>query len=129
MARPGAAGPAAGISAANDHEATASATMTPTTSSALLASATAMPPAMVPIRMARNVAPSTSALPAGSSAVCELLGQDAVFHRAEQRRDHAEQAERHEQDRHRVQEEAGRGERGDGNLGELDPLARRSALS
>ena len=43
--------------------------------SGLLASATAMPPAMVPIRMARKVAPSTSALPAGSSAVSSFSGR------------------------------------------------------
>ena len=75
MTRPGAAGPAVGISWANDHEATASARMMPTTISALPAVATAMPPAMVPIRIARNVAPSTRALPAGSSAVCSFSGR------------------------------------------------------
>ncbi len=50
----------------------------------------------------------------------ELLRQDAVLHRPEQRRDHAEQRERHEQDRHRVQVEADGCKRGDGNLGKLD---------
>ena len=34
-----------------------------------------MPPAMVPMRIARNVAPSTSALPAGSSAVSSFSGR------------------------------------------------------
>ncbi len=53
----------------------------------------------VPSRMAMKVAPSTSALPAGSSERCEMVGQDAVFDRAEQRADHAEQEQRDEQDR------------------------------
>ncbi len=30
-------------------------------------------------------------------ALAQLIGKDAVFHRAEQRRQHAEQEERHEQ--------------------------------
>ena len=48
--------------------------MTATTNSAPLASATATPPAMVPMRIARKVAPSTSALPAESSAVASFSG-------------------------------------------------------
>ena len=79
MARPGAAGPATGMSWANAQEATASAMMTATTSSGLLASATAMPPAMVPMRIARKVAPSTSALPADSSAVSSFSGSMPYF--------------------------------------------------
>src|SRR6185437_16587200 len=50
----------------------------------------------------------------------ELLGQHAVFHRAEQRGDDAEQGERDEQDGHRVQEEADGGEAGDRDFRELD---------
>ena len=38
-----------------------------------------------------KVAPSTSALPAGSSERGEMVGQDAVLDRAEQRADDAEQ--------------------------------------
>jgi hypothetical protein len=75
MARPGAAGPATGMVRARAQEATASATMMPATSSGVPALFTATPPAMVPARMARNVAPSTSALPAGSSAVLSFSGR------------------------------------------------------
>ena len=53
---------------------------------------------MVPSRIAMKVAPSTSALPAGSSDRARMVGQDAVFDRPEQRGDHAEQEQRHEQD-------------------------------
>ncbi len=74
MARSGAAAPSLGISRANSHDETASMPITSTTMLALCASATAMPPAMVPIRMARKVAPSTSALPADSSAVSSFSG-------------------------------------------------------
>ena len=85
------------------------------------APATNRPPAMVPIRIAMKVAPSTSALPVASSPTCELVGQDGVFHRAEQRGDDAEQAERHEQQRDRMQEEAGGRKAGGEYLGELQP--------
>ena len=68
----------------------------------------ASPPTMVPSRMAMKVAPSTSALPAGSSERCEMVGQDAVFDRAEQRRDHAEQEQREEQHRDGVHGESRR---------------------
>ena len=50
----------------------------------------AMPPAMVPSRIAMKVAPSTSALPVGNSRRLQMIGQDAVFDRPEQRADHAE---------------------------------------
>ena len=46
-----------------------------------------------------NVPPSTSALPAGSSRRVEMIGKDAVFDRAEQRGDHAEQKQGEEQQR------------------------------
>ncbi len=63
---------------------------------------------MVPSRMAMKVAPSTSALPAGSSRAGEVVGQDAVFDRTEQRGDHAEQEQGDEQDGDRMQPEAER---------------------
>ena len=106
MARPGAAGPAAGMARANAQDATASARMTTTTSSGLLASATAMPPAMVPIEDGEEGRAFDQRVAGGQLGGLELLRQHAVFHRPEQRGDDAEQPERHEQDRHRVQEEA-----------------------
>ena len=121
MARPGAAGPATGMSWANAQEATASAMMMPTTTSAPLASATAMPPAMVPMRMARKVAPSTSALPADSSAVSSFSGSMPYFRGPNSAAMTPKQPQRHEQDRHRVPEEADRGQPGDWDLGEPDP--------
>ena len=45
----------------------------------------ARPPTMVPVRMAMKVAPSTSALAAGNSSRAQMIGQDAVFDRPEQR--------------------------------------------
>ena len=83
--------------------------------------ATNRPPAMVPIRIAMKVAPSTSALPVASSPTVELVGQHRVFHRAEQRRDDAEQRQRHEQQRDRMQEEAGGRKAGGEDLGEFQP--------
>ncbi len=79
MARSGAAGPAAGIARANSQDATASARISRTMTSALWACATATPPAIVPARMARKVAPSTRALPAGSSAVASFSGRMPYF--------------------------------------------------
>ena len=51
----------------------------------------------------------------------ELVGKYRVFHRAEQRGDHAEQAEGDEQQRNGMQEEAAGGEGGGENLGEFQP--------
>jgi hypothetical protein len=52
----------------------------------------------------------------------QMVGQDAVFDRPEQGRDHAEQAERDEQHRHGMQDEAEDSDRRCANLGELQPL-------
>ncbi len=57
----------------------------------------AMPARMVPSRMARKVPPSISALPAGNSVAGQMVGQDAVFDRAEQSRQRPEQKQRDEQ--------------------------------
>ncbi len=56
-----------------------------------------------------KVAPSTSAVAGCELTELELVRQHGVFHRAEQGGDGAEQRERREQQRHRVQEEAGGG--------------------
>ena len=121
MTRPGAAGPATGMRWANAQEATASAMITPTTSSALLASATAMPPAMVPMRIARKVAPSTSALPAASSAVSSFSGRMPYFSGPNSAAMTPKRPSADEQDWHRVPEEADRRQAGDRDLGEPDP--------
>ena len=53
----------------------------------------------------------------------QMVGQDAVLDRAEQRRDHAEQEQRDEQDRStECEPEADDRDRGDRDLGELDAL-------
>ena len=75
MARPGAAGPAAGISGRTPGGECQRQDDDRRRSGRLAGAATAMPPAMVPIRIARNVAPSTRALPAGSSAVASFSGR------------------------------------------------------
>ena len=54
-------------------------------------SAEARPPTIVPPRMAAKVAASIQALARGQFLALEMIGQDAVFDRAEQRRDDAEQ--------------------------------------
>ena len=51
-----------------------------------------------------------------------MIGQDAVFDRPEQRAQHAVAAERHEQNRHRMQRIAGKRQAGDKNLDEFDDL-------
>ncbi len=52
----------------------------------------------------------------------EVVGQDAVFDRTEQRGDDAEQEQGDEQQRHRMQAEAEDGDDGDADLRELEPL-------
>ena len=52
----------------------------------------------------------------------QVVGQDAVFDRAEQRRDHAEQEQRDEHDRDRVQPEADDAEGRDRDFAELHAL-------
>ena len=52
----------------------------------------------------------------------EMVGQDAVFDRAEQRGDGPEQEHGEEQKSQRMESEAGDSDRGDGDLGELEPL-------
>ena len=77
----------------------------------------ASPATIVPIRMAMNVAPSTSALPAAVLRA-QMIGQDAVFDRAEQRGNHAERNTR-EQNGDRMKRKAGHRQRGDGDLDQL----------
>ncbi len=55
-------------------------------------------------------------------ALAELIGKDAVFHRAEECRQHAEQEEGHEQQGDGVPEDAGRRERRGPHLGKLHAL-------
>src|SRR6185503_797385 len=52
----------------------------------------------------------------------QMIGQDAVFERPEQRRQHAEAGERREQNRQRGARIADDGDGGDEDLGELQPL-------
>ena len=79
----------------------------------------AKPATMVPIRMAMNVPPSTSALPAGQFFALQMIGQDAVFDRAEQRGDHAVEKDREEQHGDRVKREADHRHDGDGDFEQL----------
>ena len=51
----------------------------------------------------------------------EMVGQDAVFDRAEQRRDDAEQRQRHEQHRHGIEQKPTTDRAGREDLGELQP--------
>ena len=52
----------------------------------------------------------------------QMIGQDAVFDRAEQRRDGAEQEYRDKQQDERMKGEARNGKPGDDDLAELQPL-------
>ena len=56
------------------------------------------------------------------SGAGEMVGEDAVLDGAEQRGDHAEEKQREEQQRHRVQAEADDGDDRDADLGKLEPL-------
>ncbi|CDX61376.1 hypothetical protein MPL1032_390012 [Mesorhizobium plurifarium] len=57
----------------------------------------------------------------GQFLALEMIGQDAVFDRSEQRRDDAEHQERRHQHRDRGQRDADDGEAGRGDLGEFQP--------
>ena len=79
----------------------------------LLSPLAAMPAVMVPIRIARKVPPSISALPAGQLFAGKVVGQDAVFDRPEQRGERAEQKQRDEKQKERMECKTGDSERGD----------------
>jgi hypothetical protein len=68
--------------------------------------------------IAMKVAPSTRALACGRSS----RGRWSVCHRAEQRRERAEGKQRHEQDRHALEQEADDGNHRGAKFGQLDPL-------
>ena len=76
---------------------------------------------MVPIRIAMKVAPSTSALPVASSPTESWSGRIAYFTGPNSAATTPNSAERHEQQRDRVQEEAGGGKAGGEDLGEFQP--------
>ena len=65
-----------------------------TTAGPVPGTATRTPPRMVPTRIARNVPSSTRALPRHQLGLGEVLRQDAVLDRAEERRVHAHHEER-----------------------------------
>ena len=58
----------------------------------------------------------------GQFVATQMVGQDAVFHRPEQRAENAEAGERGEHQRQRRQQETGGGQTGDENLDEFQPL-------
>ena len=61
--------------------------------------ATSTPPRIVPTRMATNVNPLDQRVAADQLVLAQELRQDAVLHRPEERRVHAHQEQRAEQDR------------------------------
>jgi len=69
----------------------------------------AMPPAMVPVRMATSGA-FDQRVGRPATARAEMIGQDAVFERAEQRGNHAETGKRDKQEGHRATRIADDGE-------------------
>ena len=120
--RSGAPSPVRGMNRLDPQHSSANTIISPANDAGSPPSFAASPPTMVPSRIAMKVAPSTSALPAGNSRAGEMVRQDAVLDRAEQRADHAEAEQRDEQDRHRMRDEAGDGDQRDADLGELEPL-------
>ena len=88
----------------------------------------ASPATMVPIRMARKVPPSTSALPEVNSGAFEVVGQDAVLDRSEQRSDRPVHADGNEQQRDRVEGKAGDRKRGNADLDEFQTLRHQSLV-
>ena len=79
MGRSGADGAVVGIRDANPQDISASATTAVDTSAIWVVPETNWPPAMVPIRIAMKVAPSTSALPVASSPTESWSGSMAYF--------------------------------------------------
>src|SRR5580700_7942024 len=77
--RSAADGVVCGIREANPHDANASSMMAEVTQPMWVELETSRPPAMVPIRIARKVAPSTSALPVASSPTDNWSGNIAYF--------------------------------------------------
>ena len=57
----------------------------------------------------------------GELGAGEMVGKNAVLDRAEQRSDHAEQKQRHEQHRYRMHGEAEHCDEGNADLGEFEP--------
>ena len=84
----------------------------------------ARPPTMVPSRMAMKVAPSTSALPAGSSERARWSGRMPYLIGPNSERDDAEQEQRDEQERSTECRRRSRSTAmsGDADLGELEAL-------
>ena len=122
IARSGAPSPVGGMNRLDTQHANAISIISQAKWIGLLLPLAAMPATMVPSRMARKVPPSISALPDGSSRRARMVGQDAVFDRPEQRRDHAEQKHRDEQQDQRMERKARDRNAGDADLGELEAL-------
>ncbi len=100
IARSGATAGVTGIARLTSQPATATAIASaPASTGPFGSTATSRPPAIVPSRIATNVPISTRPLPPTSSSVLQRLRQDRVLDRAEQRRVHAHQRQRGEQQR------------------------------
>ena len=84
--------------------------------------AAATPPIVVPNRMARKVAASTSALPAGNSSLASCSGRRPYLVGENSRSEHAEEEESDEEDGYRFEQEAyDRHARG-GDFAEFQPF-------
>ncbi len=122
ITRVGAPSPVGGISRLDNQLANAVSSISQAKWMGLLSPLAAMPATMVPSRIARKVPPSISALPPGSSAARQMIGQNAVFDRAEQRAERSEQKQRDEQQQDRMKGKAQDRERRGAHLDELDAL-------
>ena len=122
MMRLGAASPVRGINRLDTQHSSANSSTRPEKVSGVPPFLAAMPPAMVPSRMATKVAPSTQRIAGRQFAPLEMVGKDAVFDRAEQRADHPEAEQRDEQDHDRMGHEARDRETGNRDFDELQPL-------
>src|SRR5580658_2547961 len=90
--------------------------------------AAAKPPKTRPQMIAAKVAPSTSALPETSSSRRRMIGQDAVFDRAEQRRNDSEPEQSHIEQRRRGERETGGGDHLNEDLREFEPPGDQSLI-
>ena len=102
IARSGAASPVGGMNRLEPQQASENTIIRSANEVGSPPSFAAMPPTIEPSRIAMKVAPFHQRVAGRQLGAGEMVGQDAVFDRAEQRADHPEQEQRDEQDQHRV---------------------------
>ncbi len=119
--RAAAEGRVAGTSRAAAQDATAAASTTAPSTARAAPAPTSSPEATVPSQDRREGGALHQGVGGGEALARELVGQDAVLHRAEQRRQRAGGHQPREQHRQRAQQQPQGGHAGHGDLRELQP--------